>query len=128
MHSPETTTQQSALLTALANAGWELVAIEELHQWWADDVWRMRSVWSPQGREFYLTFTIDPSLHLHRHRRKGEGVWAVIASATLPTSRIPMEGQFEMSLCHGWAKRLSDFVLELAAFRHDPFDLRATDE
>jgi hypothetical protein len=119
MNSPDKSTQQKGLLDALAQAGWECVAIEELHEWWADDVWRMRSVWSPQGREFYLTFTIDPSLHLHRQRRKGEAVWAVIASATLPTSRFASVGQFELSLGHGWAKNLAKFVSDLGIFRLD---------
>ena len=58
------TTQQQGLLDALTEAGWELAASEQLHEWWADDVWRMRSVWSPQGREFYLTFLVDPMLDL----------------------------------------------------------------
>ena len=43
---------------------------------------------------------------------RGEGVWAVIASVTLPTGRHASEGQFEMTLCRGWEKELCKFVFQ----------------
>jgi hypothetical protein len=110
------TSQQQGLLDALTEAGWELVASEQLHEWWADDVWRVRSVWSPQSREFYITFLVDPQLDLHRSRKSGEGVWAVGVTPALPVSR-QIEPVF--SLRHGWQERLSEIVAYIARFRHE---------
>ena len=117
--SSSMTTQQKGLLDALTEAGWELAATEDLHQWWADDVWRMRSIWSPQSCEFYLTFLVDPQLDLHRKRKRGEGVWAASASAKLPTSRLQVEAELMFSLGHGWAERLKDFVAHVSKFRQE---------
>ena len=112
-------TQQQEFLDALAQAGWELAATEQLHEWWADDIWCMRSVWSPQGQQFFLTFLVDPQLDLHRQRKKGEGVWAVSASADLPPSRMQAEAQLLFSLGHGWADRMSSFISGVSRFRHE---------
>lgn len=113
------TPQQTKLLDRLSEAGWELAGTEDLDQWWADTVWRMRSVWSPQTAQFFLTFLVDPQLDLHRNREPGEGVWAVLASGSLPTRWQASEGEVTFSLGHGWADRLKDFAASLSAFRHE---------
>ena len=111
------TTQQQGLLDGLTKAGWELAAVEQLNEWWADDVWRMRSVWSPAGQQFYLTFLVDPQLDLHRRRKKGEGVWAVSSCGELPLTRAQAEGHALFSLGHGWGERLSGFISDISRFR-----------
>jgi hypothetical protein len=111
------TTHQQGLFDSLAAAGWELAHVEELHEWWADDVWLMRSVWSPLGSEFYLTFLVDPLTDLHRRRARGESVWAVKASPGLPTRWQESDGEFTFSLGHDWAERLSGFVSDVSRFR-----------
>jgi len=111
------TPRQQALLDALIATGWELAQTEELHEWWADDVWLMRSVWSPQGCQFYLTFLVDPQAD--RQRKRGEMVWAVKASATLPKGWQQADGEFTFSLGHGWAERLSGFISDVSRFRQD---------
>lgn len=113
------TPQQIELLDHLSQAGWELADTESLGQWWADEVWRMRSIWSPQTAQFFLTFIVDPQLDLHRTRKMGEGVWAVLASRSLPTRWQSSEGEITFSLGHGWAERLKDFASSLSAFRQD---------
>ena len=113
------TPQQTELLERLSEAGWELADTEDLDQWWADEVWRMRSVWSPQTAQFFLTFLVDPQLDLHRKRKKGEGVWAVLASSSLPAHWQSSQGQVTFSLGHGWAERLKDFAGSLCAFRYE---------
>ena len=111
--------QQKGLLDALTAAGWELAGTEDLHHWWADDVWRVRSICSPQGFEFYLTFLVDPQLDLHRERNRGEGIWAVSASANLPEDRRQAEEQLMFNLGRGWENRLGDFVERLSKFRQE---------
>lgn len=113
------TPQQTELLHRLSEAGWELAGTEELDQWWADEVWRVRSVWSPETAQFFLTFLVDPHLDLHRKRKPGEGVWAVLGSDSLPTRWQGSEGQITFALGHGWSERLKDFVTSLSAFRHE---------
>jgi len=44
--APSMTPQQTAILDRLSEAGWELAGPDDVDQWWADEVWRMRSVWS----------------------------------------------------------------------------------
>jgi hypothetical protein len=110
-------TQQKGLLDAFAEAGWELAGAQELDAWWADEVWLMRSVWSPQGCQFYLTFLVDPQTDPHRQRRKGENVWAVKASAALPARWQTADGEFTFNLGHGWAERLSGFVSDVSLLR-----------
>jgi hypothetical protein len=111
------TIQQIGLLDALTAAGWELAGTEELHEWWADDVWLMRSIWSPQEVQFHLTFLVDPQIDRHRRRQKGESVWAVKASTTLPTRWQNSDLEITLSLGCGWAERLSGFVSDVSRFR-----------
>jgi hypothetical protein len=111
------TTQQQGLLDGLTEAGWELAATEQLHEWWADDVWRMRSVWSPQGCECYITFLVDPQLDLHRKRKSSEGVWAVSVTPTLPVGREQLGPEFPLR--HGWQERVREIVSYVSRFRRE---------
>jgi len=111
------TTQQRGLLDALAAEGWELAGTDELLDWWADSVWLMRSIWSPVGAQFYLTFLIDPQSDVNQRRLSGENVWAVKASRMLPTEWQTLEGEITFSLGHGWAERLNGFVSDVSQFR-----------
>ena len=113
------TPQQTELLHRLSQAGWERAGNEELDHWWADEVWRMQSVWSPQTAHFFLTFLVDPELDPHRKRKPGEEVWAVLASGLLPLRWQGSEREITFTLGHGWADRLSDFIARLSAFRHE---------
>jgi hypothetical protein len=120
------TAQQQKLLDALATMGWELAGEEQVHEWWVDSVWRMRSIWSPQCGQFYLTFLVDPQLDLHRRRKIGEGVWAVGASAYLPASSEQAKKQGLFSLGHGWEQRLDGFISGLSRFRQEPMKLNSS--
>ena len=109
------TAQQQGLLDALASAGWEPEHTEQLLEWWADEVWVMRSLWSPQGSHFYITFLVDPQAD--RQRRRGESVWAAKASASLPQRWQQAEREFTFSLGHGWADGLRNFINDVSGFR-----------
>ena len=110
-------TQQKGLLDALTNAGWERADIVDADVGWADEVWLMRSVWSPQEAHFYLTFLVDPMADLHRRRKKGENVWAVKASATMPTHGGDSDGISTVPLNRGWAEKLNDLIAGVSKFR-----------
>jgi hypothetical protein len=95
------TTQQQGILGALRTSGWEFERTVALHEWWAGEVWLMRSVWSPQDSHFYLTFLVDPQAD--HQRRAGKSAWAAKASACLPQRWQQGDGEFTFSLGHGWA-------------------------
>ena len=112
------TTHQQAIRDRLAEFGWELAAHEVLDAWWADDAWRLRSVWSPQGREVYLTFLVDPQADIHG-RKVGECVWAVKASASRPAQAQKADGDYVLDFGRGWRERITELFLSLASMRHE---------
>ncbi len=108
-------TQRTELLDRLPEHGWRVAGEEENLEWWADEMWMLESVWSPVGSRAYLTLLVDPMVG--PNRRKGEAVWAVMASLTKPASRLSAEGEFTLSLGPGWKERLPEFFEHLSALR-----------
>jgi hypothetical protein len=83
-------TQQRQLEALLTREGWVIVARElSPEEWWLDEVWVLESVWTPAGRRIFVSFLVDP--HAVGERPKGEHVWAVVATATRPVSRLHSE-------------------------------------
>jgi len=123
----EMQTQRSTLLDKLPEHGWDVVLIEEVNlEWWADEMWTLDSFWSPVGSRAYLTFLVDPQFsslfypQRPRHRKKGEAVWAVAASATMPRERRQAGSTFIfLSLNHGWLDELPSFLKDLSTLRHE---------
>lgn len=108
-------TQRTALLDWLPEHGWRVAAEEENLEWWADEMWVLESIWSPVGNRAYITFLVDPMGG--PGRRKGEAVWAVLASLAKPVSRLPAEGGFTLDLGQGWKERLPEFFEHLSMLR-----------
>ncbi len=79
-------TQRAELLSQLSENGWRIASIEQNLEWWADEMWLIESTWSPVGSNAYVTFLVDPQFD--GVRRKGEEVWAVMASALKPIDRL----------------------------------------
>ena len=107
--------QRTELLSQLPEHGWRVAGAEESLEWWADEMWLLESVWSPVGSRAYVTFLVDPQFD--GPRKKGEAVWAVMASPAKPMSRLQVEGEFTLSLGQGWKKRLPAFFDHLSALR-----------
>ena len=111
----ETEAQKKGILNELPQHGWSATSLESVElEWWQDEVWRLESIWSPVGVEAFIAFLVDPSIHHSLTRKKGESVWAVMAS---PRSRSK-EGGYEISLNQGWAERLPDFFEHLDKIRN----------
>ena len=105
-----TKTQAEELRRRLPEYGWECVEIEQPFEdeWWAAEIWRLESLWSPQGVQVYLTFHVDPM--------DGENVDSVHTSAEHPYERS--SGDYPvMHLGHGWKKELPAFLEALSHFR-----------
>lgn len=106
-------TQQREVQDRLEQSGWQRVEPPDgTLDWWADEVWLLRSAWSPQECQVFLTFVVDPQWS--GPRSKGQGVWAVIASINKPDPH----GAVCLTLGHGWQERLSAFLTDLARLRH----------
>ena len=106
--------QAAALRKTLTNHGWAVVEVEQPfeHEWWAAEIWRIESEWSPKGVRAYLTFLVDP--------QGGRGdVWAVCASTERPADR-PFNSGPSMRLRNVWQEELPVFVNDLSQFRNEP--------
>jgi hypothetical protein len=108
-------TQRTELLTRLPKYGWRVAGEEENLEWWADEMWVLESVWSPVGSRAYITLLVDPMVG--PKRKKGEAVWAVMASPAKPISRLSAEGKFTLSFGQGWKERLPELFEHLSALR-----------
>lgn len=97
-------TQRAELLKLLPEHGWRVALIEDNLEWWADEMWHLESVWSPVGSRAYITFLVDPMFE--GHRRKGEGVWGVMASPYKPVNSSRGSCESVMSLGSGWKNDL----------------------
>ena len=66
-------TQQKQLVDRLIENGWEITDKDENpSEWWADEKWVVKSVWSPKDLKIYLTFLVDPQWE--GNRKKGEQI------------------------------------------------------
>lgn len=109
--------QRAEIESRLAKHGWNLVEVEdEALAWWADEIWRLESAWSPVGARAYVTFLIDPQ-SLSRERKKWQGVWAVKASPERPVDWLTGAGEYTLSLGRGWEGKLAAFFEHLALMR-----------
>ncbi len=80
----------------LAAYGWELEWKEkEELEWWADEIWKLRSVWSPMEAEAYIIFLVDPQWE--GNRKKGQGVWGMGGCLNYPRERREAESLATMS-------------------------------
>jgi hypothetical protein len=65
---------------ALAGSGWEIAEVRTYAEHWVDEIWLVRSTWSPTDFEVYLTFEIDGQ----SRSRDTSSVWAINASLSKP--------------------------------------------
>ena len=107
--------QRTELLNLLPEHGWRVAGTEDNLEWWADEMWELESVWSPVGSRAYITFLVDPQFD--GPRKKGEAVWAVMASLLKPVSHLQGEHEFLLNLGHGWKDHLPVFFLQLSTLR-----------
>jgi hypothetical protein len=75
---------QVALRRALRENGWDVVAIEDDTEWWADQQWVIRSTKQCYGSEFVITFMVDP---MFEGADKSRAVWLIVASVDRPIDR-----------------------------------------
>lgn len=78
-------TLAAKLADAFEVDGWDVVEHVTDLEGWADEIWELKSQWSPVGTSAFITFLVDPMWE--GIRRKGQGVWAIGCCATYPSNR-----------------------------------------
>jgi hypothetical protein len=112
-------TQRDVILEQVERHGWAVTELDDYPlDWWADEIWLLKSVWSPLGATAYLTFLVDPQAAIKR--KKGADVWAVSASRIKPLERLEAESRFILGLGSGWRENLPGLLEYLNALRHAP--------
>jgi hypothetical protein len=110
--------QRVEIESQLAKHGWNIVDVDDQTlEWWADEIWRLESAWSPAGAQAYITFLVDPQSST-RNRKKGQDVWAVKASPVRPVDWLNGVGEFTLGLGQGWKEELPGFFQHLIILRN----------
>jgi hypothetical protein len=76
---------KAQLRDCLEQSGWQVEEEIAGVDWWADEHWKVRSVWNLWGYELVITFLVDP--HWEGTSKKRAAIWAVSATAALPSER-----------------------------------------
>lgn len=102
--------QKHAIREKLIENGWEITELEK-HEldWWASEMWRLESVWSPIGKTAFVTFLLEPGF--------AEYVWEIMVSKEKPVSRVENIVGFSLTL-KGWEKKLPEFMQFLSDIRN----------
>ena len=105
------------LRNALADKGWSISSVELASDcWWAKEIWRLHSDWSPVGKVVHLVFLVD-TLSTHDPNNMPESaVWTVGLFDTVP--RDPSLGAFaEVPVKNNFQQNILKIVELAAAMR-----------
>jgi hypothetical protein len=88
--------QQEDVLQLLSEHGWSVERLDHQPQpWWIDELWTLRSDWSPAGETAFVAFLVDPEGHSSERSR--QPVWAVTIMRQLPAERAACEPVIPLS-------------------------------
>lgn len=77
---------------ALEESGWSAHPIDLASDcWWAKEIWKLRSLWSPRDLTIYVVFLIDPVFEGDWNRVPESEVWAVGITNQIPNDRFEVE-------------------------------------
>ena len=96
--------------------GWDIEEIlsNDL-EWWADEIWKLKSRWSPIGKKAFITFLVNP---MHEGNRiKGQAVWGVGSCGNLPDSLEDAQSIGCISLKSGVKNEIEEFLSQLDILR-----------
>lgn len=95
--------------------GWNVSAMSSGDlEWWADEIWELRSLWSPLGLTAFMIFLVDPMWN--GERMKGQGVWAVTICSQLPRDRMEAE-KGAMIRVHASKSEIEKFIEQVDKLR-----------
>ena len=108
-------TLQAKVSEFLEIDGWDLVCVHTSElEWWADEIWELRSRWSPEGMLSFVTVLVDPMWE--GNRQTGQGILGIGCSRASPQSRSDV---LSSGVLYKRASRdeISKFVATLHGFR-----------
>ena len=98
--------------------GWENIDTYDIdHEWWSDEIWKLKSKWSPKGANAYLTLLIDPQCN-HNKRKKGQEVWAAGISLNEPKTKEEAESNGVIIFDSSFKRDIEVFLEKLDALRY----------
>ncbi len=104
--------QRQTIRKKVIENGWKITELEKVElDWWANEMWRLESVWSPTGETAFITFLLEPEY--------AEEVWEILVSKEKPLHWGGVPKSFSLSL-KGWEKELPEFMKFLSALRNQP--------
>ena len=103
----------------LGDHDWEVVEVIDSDNRWADEYWRVQSRRNLWGFEIFITFLVNPMWDAPR--KKGQGVWEVIATEDIPNDRLGAEqGIAKLDTLKGrFDEKLEAFVASIDSYRND---------
>ncbi|WP_223789430.1 hypothetical protein [Marinicella meishanensis] len=111
-------TDKKQLLDGLHQSGWELVTVhEDSEEWFIDEQWVIQSIQENWGLQVLITFLIDPQFE--RPRKKGQGVWLIMASLDSPHYFSKAKNQIcELTMSkRKFQVKLEEFIQAINHFR-----------
>lgn len=109
-------TPTNFLIDFLEMKGWEITDVQtENLEWWADEIWKLRSRWSPEGVSAFLTLLVDPQHD--GNRKKGQFVWGVGCSSEYPTSRTEAQQVGSISMGGTFRREIEVFIGKVESLR-----------
>ena len=105
------------LLRKLSVSDWDLVARDHDTEWWAEEIWTIKSQRQAWGLEIYIYFLVDPQ---YDGNDKSSAVWQVTADLDKPLQhRYAPEGFSSLYLRKGsFKKNIEEFVKEVNHVRY----------
>jgi hypothetical protein len=109
---------KTQLRQLLVDHGWEVVAVSNTDDWWADEYWKVESRRNAWDLQIVLIFLVDPLWDTPR--KKGQGVWAVSVTEEIPPDRISAEqGIAQLCMVKGrYDEKLAALIDSLDAYRN----------
>lgn len=119
--------EQNKLKELFDKYGWELIDSQSPNVWWIEEIWLIKSIWSPTGCKVFLSFVVDGQW---TDRAKAAfGVDRIRASLNKPVDWMA-ESKFEFEevmtdtnssyiiyLGRRWERKIPEFFEELANLR-----------
>jgi len=68
--------------------GWTIESLQLSSDcWWAKEIWKLSSRWSPEGASLYLSFLLDPDGDFDKNNPPDSAIWALNICNELPVTR-----------------------------------------
>lgn len=100
----------SPLKYKLEDSGWKISTAElPSNGWWALEIWRLESIWSPSGKNIYLSLMLDPHGEFDPNNPTDTDVWSIKLTHSFPTGWLN-ENKYDFNVKRNFAKRIDEIA------------------